>query len=365
MTNLPVASPPSRPRGPGARGLEWLRANLFSSWGNTLLTVLVLWGLVVILPPLVRWGFLDSVVSGDAAACRATDGACWAFIHEKLLFILFGTYPHDQLWRPGLVVLVFMVLFTMSCDRRVWRRWLAPLWLVGLVSMGILMAGGVFGLPAVEDSLWGGLPLTLGLATIGLVVAFPISILLALGRRSTLPLVRGLSVAWIELIRGVPLISLLFMASVMLPLFLPTGVTIDKLLRAQVAFILFASAYLAEVIRGGLQAIPKGQEESADALGLGYWQKMGYVILPQALSLVIPPLVNTFIGLFKDTSLVLVIGLFDLLRTAKSSLSDPSWHGFYREAYLFIAVIYFSFCFFFARYSRWLEANIKHSQKPL
>jgi general L-amino acid transport system permease protein len=362
MTSSPVHSLQDRPPVPGVGPLGWLRANLFNGWGNALLTLAILWGLVSVVPPLLRWGVFDSVVTGDAAACRAGDGACWAFIHEKLLFILFGTYPHDQLWRPGLVVLLFIGLFTASCDRRLWRRWLAPLWLAVIVAMGVLMWGGVFGLSAVEDGLWGGLPLTLGLATVGLVVAFPLSILLALGRRSTLPLVRGLSVAWIELIRGVPLISLLFMASVMLPLFLPAGVTVDKLLRAQVAFILFASAYLAEVVRGGLQAIAKGQEEAADALGLGYWQKMGRIILPQALALVIPPLVNTFIGFFKDTSLVLVIGLFDLLRTAKTSLSDPLWHGFYREAYLFIALIYFAFCFFFSRYSRWLEADLNRSR---
>ncbi len=343
---------------PGRRALAWIRSNLFKDWGNALVTLAVVALLAAILPPLLRWGVFDSVVSGDAAACRAAEGACWAFINEKLLFILFGTYPHDQLWRPGLAVLVVIGLFLASCDRRLWRHWLAPLWLIGLLTGGILMGGGLFGLPVVEDRLWGGLPLTLGLATVGLVAAFPLALLLALGRRSDLPLVRYFCIAWIELIRGVPLISLLFMASVMLPLFLPAGVTIDKLLRAQVAFILFASAYLAEVVRGGLQAIPRGQYEAAEALGLGYWRQTGLIILPQALTLVIPPLVNTFISFFKDTSLVLVIGLFDLLRTAKTSLSDPGWHGFYREAYLFIAIIYFIFCFFLSRYSRWLEADL-------
>ena len=342
----------------------WLRANLFSSWGNALVTLVILWGLLSVVPPLLRWGVFGSVVSGSATECRAAGGACWAFIIEKAPFILFGTYPHDQLWRPSIVTLIFIALFAASCDRRLWRRWLLPLWLGGLAFNGVLMAGGLFGLPVVENRLWGGLPLTLGLAAIGLVVAFPVSIALALGRRSRLPLVRALSVVWIEGIRGVPLISLLFTASVMLPLFLPEGVTIDKLLRAQIAFIMFASAYLAEVVRGGLQAIPNGQLEAADALGLGTWQKMRLIVLPQALALVIPPIVSTFISFFKDTSLVLVIGLFDLLRTAKTALADSSWHGFYREAYLFIAVIYFAFCYFMSRYSRWLEADLKRGNRP-
>ncbi|MGQ9372212.1 amino acid ABC transporter permease, partial [Azospirillum sp. ST 5-10] len=215
----------------------------------------------------------------------------------------------------------------------------------------VLMWGGVFGLSYVENAYWGGLPLTLILSVIGLAVAFPVSILLALGRRSDLPAVKAVCVAYIELIRGVPLISLLFMASVMFPLFLPTGVNIDKLLRAQIAFILFAAAYMAEAIRGGLQAIPKGQYEAADSLGLGYWQKMGKIILPQALAISIPPLVNTFISSFKDTSLVIIIGLYDLLGTAKAALTDPAWRGYYREAYLFIGLIYWCFCFFMSKYS--------------
>ena len=225
-----------------------------------------------------------------------------------------------------------------------------------------LMAGGVFGLEPVENRLWGGLPLTLILAVAGLTAAFPLAVLLALGRRSDLPLIRALCVAYIELIRGVPLVSLLFMAAVMLPLFLPAGVTIDKLLRAQIAFILFAAAYLAEVVRGGLQAIPRGQYEAADALGLTYWQKMRWIILPQALTITIPPLVSTFISFLKDTSLVIVIGLFDLLGTARAAIADPNWHGFYRESYLFVALIYWGLCFFLSRYSQWLERHLSRGR---
>ncbi len=344
--------------------LRWLRANLFSSWLNTLLTLLIVWGLAGVIPALLHWAVTDAVFSaGDSRLCRGASGACWAFIGEKYRLILFGTYPYDQQWRPLLAVLVIIALFVASCDRRLWRRWLLPLWLGAAALVGGLMWGGALGLEFVENRLWGGLPLTLILSVIGLVVAFPLAVLLALGRRSELPMVRALSVAYIELIRGVPLVSLLFMAAVMLPMFLPAGVTIDKLLRAQIAFILFAAAYLAEVVRGGLQAIPRGQYEAADALGLGYWQKMGRVILPQALALAIPPIVNTVISFFKDTSLVIIIGLLDLLGTAKSAIADPNWHGFYRESYLFIALIYWVFCFSLSRYSQWLERDLKRGHQ--
>jgi general L-amino acid transport system permease protein len=232
---------------------------------------------------------------------------------------------------------------------------LSAIWVGGLAFIALLMWGGVFGLSYVENGRWGGLILTLILASFGMAFAFPLSIVLALGRRSRLPVLRAACVAYIELIRGVPLISVLFMASVMLPLFLPSGLTIDKLLRAQLALILFAAAYLAEVVRGGLQAIPHHQYEAAEALGLSYAQRTLYVILPQALRVSIPPLVNTFIGLFKDTSLVLIIGLFDLLSTIKVSLQDPAWAGFGIEAYLFASAVYFVFCYAMSRYSRSLE----------
>jgi general L-amino acid transport system permease protein len=225
------------------------------------------------------------------------------------------------------------------------------------------MWGGILGLSFVPQDQWGGLPLTLILATFGLAFAFPLAVAVALGRRSrSLPALKLLCVVYVELIRGVPLITLLFMASVMFPLFLPEGMDIDKLLRAQIAIILFAGAYLAEIVRGGLQALPKGQYEAADALGLSYWKKTGLIILPQALRLVIPPLVNTFIGFFKDTSLVLIIGLFDLLSAGKIAMSDPVWTAYSTEVYLFIAVIYFLFCYTMANYSRGLERQYARSR---
>jgi len=336
--------------------MKWLRENLFPDPVTGLVTFVLVVFLWKIVPPFVDWAFIDAVWRPDARACHDTSGACWGFIAEKHRFILFGTYPFEQHWRPALSTVLLIGLCAFSLIRIFWRWWLALVWLMGLTAIGILMWGGVFGLPYVENGRWGGLILTLLLATFGIAFAFPLSILLALGRRSGLPVIRALCVGYIELIRGVPLISVLFMASVMLPLFLPSGVTMDKLLRAQLALILFAAAYFAEVVRGGLQAIPKAQYEMADALGLTYWQKTSYVILPQALRIAVPPLVNTCIGFFKDTSLVLIIGLFDLLTTIKVSMTDPRWAGFGVEAYLFAATVYFVFCLAMSLYSRRLEA---------
>ncbi|HZN85424.1 MAG TPA: amino acid ABC transporter permease [Burkholderiales bacterium] len=344
--------------------MRWLRENLFGSWASALATLAILWLAWTLLPPFVEWAFLKAVwIAPDSRPCRADGaGACWALIAEKHRFILFGTYPYEQHWRPGAAILLLFALYAASALRRFWRPALALAWIAGLALIGVLMWGGVAGLPYVENERWGGLVLTLLLATFGLAFAFPISILLALGRRSQLPAVRALSVAWIELVRGVPLISLLFMASVMLPLFLPEGVSIDKLLRALIAMIVFAAAYLAEVVRGGLQAIPHGQLEAADALGLGYWRKTLLVVLPQALRIAIPPLVNTFIGLFKDTSLVVIIGLFDLLSSIKVALGEPAWSGFGVEAYLFASLVYFVFCYAMSRYSQNLERELERSR---
>jgi len=337
--------------------MNWLRARLFSNWWSALATLAILWLAWKLLPPFVEWALVDAVWrAADPRECRAPGaGACWAFIWEKHRFILFGTYPYEQQWRPAIATGLLVFLWVFSSFKHSWKWWLPALWVMGLALIAVLMWGGVFGLAYVENERWGGLILTLLLASAGIAFAFPLSILLALGRRSELPVLRAACIGYIELIRGVPLISVLFMASVMLPLFLPAGVTIDKLLRAQLALVLFAAAYLAEVVRGGLQAMPRHQEETADALGFSWWGKMRLVILPQALRLSIPPLVNTFIGFFKDTSLVLIIGLFDLLSTIKVSLQDPVWSGFGAEAYLFASLVYFAFCYAMSAYSRRLE----------
>ena len=356
--------PVERPRPVTAGPLAWLRANLFNSIPNTILTLAALYLLAAIIPPVVRWAVIDAVWHGETGRACRTGGACWAFIAEKGRFILFGRYPYAEHWRPLFTIVIFVAMILASCDRRLWGRRLAILWLVGLITVGVLMWGGVLGMTYVETSLWNGLPLTLILATLGTVFAFPLAILLALGRRSRLPAVRGICVGYIELVRGVPLITVLFMASVMLPLFLPTGMTIDKLLRAQLAIILFAAAYLAEIVRGGLQAIPRGQYEAADSLGLGYWRRTRLIVLPQALAMVIPPLVNSFIGGFKNTSLVIIIGLFDLLGTANAALTDANWQGFYIEAYVFTAAIYWTFCYFMSRYSQMLEREFSKGRQP-
>src|SRR5215467_5997672 len=355
--------PVERPRPVTAGPLAWLRANLFNSVPNTILTLAALYLLAVTIPPVIRWALIDAVWHGETGRACHTGGACWAFIAEKGRFIFFGRYPYAEHWRPLFTVVIFIAMILASCDRRLWGRRLVILWLAGLIAVGVLMWGGVLGMTYVETSVWNGLPLTLILATLGVVFAFPLAILLALGRRSRLPAVRAICVAYIELVRGVPLITVLFMASLMLPLFLPAGVTIDKLLRAQIAIILFAAAYLAEVVRGGLQAIPRGQTEAADALGLGYWQRTRLIVLPQALAMVIPPLVNSFIGGFKNTSLVIIIGLFDFLGTVWASLNDASWQGFANEAYVFIAAIYFCFCFFMSRYSQMLEREFSKGRQ--
>jgi general L-amino acid transport system permease protein len=336
--------------------VKWARKNLFSSWPSALATIAILWLAWKLVPPFVDWALISAVWRAPAAgACREANGACWAFIGEKHRFMLFGTYPFEQHWRPALATLLLISLWGFSSLKRSWNWWLPAIWAGGLCLIAVLMWGGVFGLAYVENERWGGLILTLILASFGMALAFPLSILLALGRRSEMPVLRAACIGYIELIRGVPLISVLFMASVMLPLFLPAGLTIDKLLRAQLALILFAAAYLAEVVRGGLQAIPQHQYEAAEALGLSYWKRTLHVILPQALRVSIPPLVNTFIGLFKDTSLVLIIGLFDLLSTIKVSLQDPAWSGFGIEAYLFASMVYFVFCYAMSRYSQGLE----------
>ncbi len=378
VTTELASSLPAPPRpaevAPGIGFVAWTKANLFSTWISTAITLALGYVIVRVVVAFVDWALIGAVWSvpysptgiAQTAVCQTAKGtgACWAVIADKYRLILFGRYPYDEQWRPALVVAIFIGLYVVSGIRWFWRKELALIWVGALTVVGVLMWGGVLGLTPVTNDYWGGLPITLILATFGIAFAFPLSILVALGRRSReLPAVRMLCVVYVELIRGVPLISVLFMASVMFPLFMPAGVNIDKLLRAQIAVILFAAAYLAEVVRGGLQALPKGQTEAAEALGLSYWQKTGFIILPQALRLVIPPLVNTFIGFFKDTSLVLIIGLFDLLTMGKVALSDPPWQSFSTEVYVTLGVIYIAFCYSMSRYSRGLERDLNASQR--
>ena len=367
---------PARVRPPVASvgPVGWARQNLFGSWISTAVTLLLIYFVVREAVQIIDWAFVRAVwtvpqtPSGpDTSVCRAladpaapVPGACWAILPEKWRLMLFGVYPYAEQWRPGVCVALFLVLYGLTAYRRLWRIELAYVWVAFIAAILALMWGGFAGLTYVSQEQWGGLPITLLLATVGLAVAFPLSILVALGRRSTgLPAVKMLCVGYVELIRGVPLITVLFMASFMFPLVVPVGLNPDKLLRAQVAVILFAAAYLAEVIRGGLQALPKGQAEAADALGLSYWRKTTLITLPQALRLVIPPLVNTFIGFFKDTSLVLIVGIFDFLNTSRLAYAEQRWQAFSTEIYIVAALVYFAFCFTMSLYSRRLEASYR------
>lgn len=341
--------------------IGWVRSNLFDGWFNSILTLLTLFLLWKTIPPFVQWAFIDSVWFSASEQCRQTDGACWSVIPNNIRFITFGFFPHEQQWRPLVAMILLVSLLFYSQDRTRWNKFLAWAWIVGLFIMGLLMKGGLFGLELVENSQWGCLPLTLLLSVFGLTAAYPLCVVLALGRQSKLPMVKTLCVIYIEMIRGVPLISLLFMSSVVFPLFLPEGITVDKILRAQVAIILFTAAYVAEVVRGGLQGMSSGQYEAAEALGLNYYQTMRLVILPQALKIVIPPTVSVLISAFKDTSLVVIIALYDILKTTQSVLSDPKWMGYSAEAYIFLALIYFVCCFFMSNYSRRLERELDRS----
>jgi len=369
-----IETPPRGERGP----LAWMRKNLFASPGDTVLTIVGLILVAVILPPFLRWAFFDAVWTGtDRTFCATVaqggvqpdvwSGACWPFVKAKFVQFMFGRYPADERWRVMLVAGMFAALLVPLLIPRVPRKGLNAILFFGVVPIVafILLIGGWFGLAHVETALWGGLLVTLVLSYVGISVSLPLGVLLALGRRSKLPVVKMLSVVFIETVRGVPLVTVLFMASVMLPLFLPPGTTFDKLLRALIGVALFASAYMAEVVRGGLQAIPKGQYEGADSLGLGYWQKMILIVLPQALKLVIPGIVNTFIGLFKDTSLVSIIGMFDLLGIVRQSFSDSAWATAQTPmtGLVFAGFIFWIFCFGMSRYSIFMERRLDTSHR--
>ncbi len=345
--------------------LGWLRGNLFSSVGNTLLTLLACYLLWLIVPPLLDWTLLQADFTGSQRSDCSGEGACWVFVRERFTQFMYGFYPAELRWRVNLTVWLAVIgaspLFMPIMPRKVLYG-LGFLLVYPLLAFWLLH-GGFFGLVTVETSQWGGLMLTVVIAAVGIAGALPLGILLALGRRSDLPAIRVLCVTFIEFWRGVPLITVLFMSSVMLPLFLPEGMNLDKLLRALVMVVFFEAAYVAEVVRGGLQAIPKGQYEAAAAMGLGYWRSMALVILPQALKLVIPGIVNTFIALFKDTSLVIIIGLFDFLNSIKRATNDPAWLGMSTEGYVFAALVYWLFCFAMSRYSLRLERQLDTGHK--
>jgi general L-amino acid transport system permease protein len=338
--------------------LRWIINNLFATPYHVAFSFLILGLLYIITPPFINWAITNATFVGSTKADCGGDGACWIFIVHKIDFFIYGFYPEKEIYRInwifGLFVL-FLGLFKYT--GKTYRTKIAIFSLFPIISY-FLITGGSFGLVEVPTDKWGGLMLTLVISSIGIVLSMPIGIMLALGRQSELPIIKSLSVLYIEFIRGVPLITILFMGSVVLPMFFPEGMTFDKLLRVLIVVTLFQSAYIAEVIRGGLQAISTGQYEAADALGLSYWKKMLLVILPQAIKVSIPNLVGNAIGLFKDTTLVLIIGLFDLLTMVGLTAADSHWTGFETEGYVFVTIIFWVFCFSLSRYSKVLEDRL-------
>ena len=367
----PDLPPPILVAGPVA----WVRDNLFSSLLNTILTILSLYFLYLALPPLFEWaifaatwGFAPEVLSGERSPgvgdCAANGGACWIFVRARISQFIFGFYPEPERWR---VVLCFIMAFggigalLAGPDR--YKSYSALFFFVAFPILSVWLLAGGLGLTPVGTENWGGFMLTLVIAMVGIVLSLPIGVVLALGRRSKLPVVHMLCVVVIEFVRGVPLITVLFMANIMLPLFMPQGSDVNVLLRVLVGATLFASAYMAEVVRGGLQAIPKGQTEGAQALGLGYWQMMRLIILPQALRISIPGIVNNFIGFFKDTTLVSMVGLYDFLNMVRVGFKDANWVGVEMSGYFYCAIVYWVFCFAMSRYSMWLEGKLHTGHK--
>lgn len=362
--------PPNLSRGP----IAWMRENLFNGVVNTILTLVTLYLVIRAIPPVLNFMIFDAVWTGtDRTACRAETagrevGACWAYVWDKINFFIYGSYPIDGRWRAD----VFFAMFAFGVAWLLWldapRRGLGAIYffaVLPVVSYILLSGMPALGLETVPTALWGGVLVTIVVSAVGIVFSLPFGVLLALGRRSKLPIVRMASVIFIEFVRGVPLITVLFMANTMLPLFLGEGMSIDRLLRPLVGVALFASAYMAEVVRGGLQAIPKGQYEGAMSLGLSYPKIMIFIILPQALKIVIPGIVNTFIGLFKDTTLVSIVGIFDLMRTIESARVDPEWAAptINYTGYAFAGLFYFICCWGMSRYSIAVEARLATGHK--
>ncbi|MGF1594859.1 MAG: amino acid ABC transporter permease [Kiloniellaceae bacterium] len=357
----PDLPPPLTARGP----ILWVRKNLLGSPLNIILTVISVYLLYLMVPGALNWAIFDAVFeAGSREECREiAGGACWAIAKVRFGQFIYGFYPLDQRWRVDLLLLLFfLALLPLLWDKTPYRRyWLIYSGIFPVIAYFMLVGG--MGLEPVETTRIGGFTLNVVIGVTGIVASLPLGILLALGRRSHMPIVRTLCVMFIEFIRGVPLITLLFIASTMLNYFLPPGTTFDLILRVLIMVTLFSAAYIAEVVRGGLQAIPKGQLEAADAMGLGYWQSMRLVVLPQALKISIPGIVNTFVGLFKDTTLVVIIGLTDVLGVGRASLSDSKWNGLAWEVYVFIAILFFLCCFSMARYSIYLEKKLHTGHK--
>lgn len=363
MSAPPTPATHGLPRLPPARRRSlaaFVRASFFASVPSTVATLLAAGALLWFLPRAASWLFLDAVFRPDYEACRLLDyrAACWGFVAEKHRLVLFGRYPYAEHWRPLAATVLVLAALLASAHPRLWRRSLVLAWAAVLAVFLVLMRGGVLGLRRVESGAWGGLPLTLLLTIVAVSVSIPLGVALALARRSRLPLVRGAATLYIELVRGVPLITVLFVASFLFPMLLPQGLRLDALARIALGLTLFQAAYMAEVVRGGLQALPRGQYEAAASVGLSYWRTQRRVILPQALVVVIPSFVNSALSMFMDTSLVTVVSMYDLTGSLRLALGDPQWRNFFLEGYLFVAAIYFAGCLAMSRYGQWLEGTL-------
>ncbi len=337
--------------------LKWIRTNLFRNTFDSIVTVSVVLFLVWVVPAVLSWLFFDAVgFTGNEALCRTTDGACWPFMREKARLILFGTYPYEQQWRAALACLVVIGLVATLIFKRMKVKWMILLWASSAAVFVALMLGNFFGLPAVQTVKWNGLPVFLLLSVFSLAAAFPFGILLALARhQNDYQLLKRLAAGYIELIRGIPLLMVLFMGLFVLPMVMPRGFFLEPLFAILIALMLFHAAYFAEDIRGGLQTLDSGQAEAADSLGLSYWPKVLLIVLPQALKQSLPAIFNTLIGGYKDTSLVIIVGIHDIISTAKMAYSDPAWQRYGLEAYFFVGVWYFCSCWCLSAYGRHLE----------
>ncbi|MBZ9557983.1 MULTISPECIES: amino acid ABC transporter permease [unclassified Modicisalibacter] len=359
QTHRPAQSPPSQ--GGVQRTKRWVKRHLFPTSFQSLLTLVTLALLAWFVPRALDWLILSATFSGDSQADCLGDGACWLPVTQRIELFVYGFYPDTQTWRVNIAFALSAAIFPLLYLKRIDRRWVLG-YLVALpFVMWWLLKGGA-GLAEVSSTKFAGILVTVFLGVIGMLFALPIGILLALGRRSSKPAIKLLSVLYIELVRSVPVITLLFMASLMIQLFFPEGFTIDILLRVLIVLIMFTAAYMAETIRGGLQGIPRGQYEAAKALGFSYWKTMGLIILPQVLRNTIPPLLTQFIGLFKETTLVVVVGVLDIVGIAMSTTSAPEWLGLEHEVYLFLAMFFFTICFALSRYARHLEKQLEKSR---
>ncbi|MEQ8322489.1 MAG: amino acid ABC transporter permease [Rhodospirillales bacterium] len=351
--------------GPISPHVHWVQVNFFDSAWSSFLTILVLYLLYLIVPASIEWGVLNATWLADSGeACRDIAGACWAVIPAKYRVMFFGIYPYEEHWRPTLAMGITGLAWVMTCTRTFWKpKLLAVVWIVAIPSSLLLMWGGVFGLTFVQTSKWGGLPLTFFVFTSLMFLGMPLAVLFALGRQSKMPVIKSVCVFIIEVVRTIPIPMILFFAAVVLPLFLAPGVDVDQLFRVTFGLVLFFACFQAEVLRGGLQAIPRGQYEAADSLGLSYRSKMFKIILPQVFRTTIPSMMNGVIGGFKDTTIVIVVGLFDLFTATQAALADPEWRRYFTEGFIFVALIYFLFTYAMSKYSQLLEKRFSFGKR--